>query len=83
VLESGGRAAFGPFTVSLAGLEHGGRFLAWETISEVDLLGSTIHVLVTGERKPAAREPVSGVPDSALFLTVTDALRRSARQPAE
>ncbi|MFM9596385.1 DUF6585 family protein [Streptomyces scabiei] len=83
VLESGGRAAFGPFTVSLAGLEHGGRYMAWETISEVDLLGSTIHVLVTGERKPAAREPVSGVPDSVLFLTVTDALRRSARQPAE
>lgn len=32
-------------------------------------------------RKPAAREPVSSVADSILFLTVSDALRRSARQP--
>ncbi|MGW1667884.1 DUF6585 family protein [Streptomyces sp. NPDC002324] len=83
LLETGGRAAFGPFTVSLAGLEHSGRVLPWETISEVDLMGSTIHVLVTGERKPAAREPVSDVADSVLFLAVADALRRSARQPAQ
>ncbi|WUE62032.1 hypothetical protein OHB32_07735 [Streptomyces europaeiscabiei] len=83
LLQTGGRVAFGPFTVSLAGLEHAGRVLAWEKISEVDLMGSTIHVLVTGERKPAAREPVSSVPDSVLFLTVSDALRRSARQPTQ
>jgi hypothetical protein len=83
LLQTGGRVAFGPFTVSLAGLEHAGRVLAWEKIGEVDLMGSTIHVLVTGERKPAAREPVSGVPDSVLFLTLSDALRRSARQPTQ
>ena len=68
LLQTGGRVAFGPFTVGLAGLEHAGRVLAWKKISEVDLMGSTIHVLVIGERKPAARQPVSSVPDSVLFL---------------
>ncbi|MDX3800513.1 DUF6585 family protein [Streptomyces sp. AK04-3B] len=79
LLETGGRVAFGPFTVSLAGLEHAGTVLDWKRISEVELMGSTVCVVVTGERKPV-REPVSGVPDAVLFLTVSDALRRAARQ---
>ncbi|MCX4760443.1 hypothetical protein OG562_05550 [Streptomyces sp. NBC_01275] len=80
LLQTGGRVAFGPFTVSLAGLEHGGAVLDWKKISEVELMGSTIYVLVTGERKPAVKEPVSAVPESVLFLTLSDALRRTARQ---
>ncbi|MGW0582051.1 DUF6585 family protein [Streptomyces sp. NPDC002920] len=79
LLQTGGRVEFGPFTVSLAGLEHGGTVLDWKKISEVELMGSTICVVVTGERKPV-REPVSGVPDSVLFLTLSDALRRTAQQ---
>ncbi|MGW2891343.1 DUF6585 family protein [Streptomyces griseoruber] len=80
VLQAGGRVAFGPFTVGPAGLEHGGTVLDWRRISEVELMGSTICVVISGERKPV-REPVSGVPDPVLFLTVADALRRAARQP--
>ncbi|WP_329214998.1 hypothetical protein OG352_05735 [Streptomyces sp. NBC_01485] len=80
LLQTGGRVEFGPFTVSLAGLEHGGTVLDWKKISEVELMGSTIYVLITGERKPAVKEPVSAVPESVLFLTLSDALRRTARQ---
>ncbi|WP_328483198.1 hypothetical protein OHS71_34350 [Streptomyces sp. NBC_00377] len=79
LLETGGRVAFGPFTVSLAGLEHGGTALDWKRISEVELMGSTICVVVTDQLKPV-REPVSEVPDAVLFLTVSDALRKAARQ---
>lgn len=79
LLETGGRVEFGPFTVSLAGLEHGGTVMDWKKISEVELMGSTVCVMVTGERKPV-REPVAAVPDAVLFLTVSDALRRAARQ---
>ncbi|MFH9554166.1 DUF6585 family protein [Streptomyces sp. NPDC051445] len=79
VLETGGRVAFGPFTVSLAGLEHGGTALDWKRISEVELMGSTICVVVADQLKPV-REPVSEVPDAVLFLTVSDALRKAARQ---
>ncbi|WP_055528717.1 DUF6585 family protein [Streptomyces graminilatus] len=79
LLETGARVAFGPFTVGLAGLEHGGTVLDWKRISEVELMGSTICVVITGERKPV-REPISGVPDSMLFLTLSDALRRTAQQ---
>ncbi|WP_340376527.1 DUF6585 family protein [Streptomyces sp. SS7] len=78
-LQSGGRVAFGPFTVSLAGLEHGGTVMDWKRISEVELMGSTICVVVIGERKPV-RVPVSEVPDAVLFLTASDALRRASRQ---
>ncbi|NEC90223.1 hypothetical protein G3I71_31490 [Streptomyces sp. SID12501] len=79
LLETGGRVEFGPFTVSLAGLEHGGTVMDWKKISEVELMGSTVCVVVTGERKPV-REPVAAVPDAVLFLTVSDALRQAARQ---
>ncbi|MEU1520254.1 DUF6585 family protein [Streptomyces sp. NPDC005811] len=79
LLQTGERVAFGPFTVSLAGLEHGGTVTDWKRISEVELMGSTICVVVNGERKPV-RVPVSDVPDAVLFLTVSDALRRASRQ---
>ncbi|MEU1181563.1 DUF6585 family protein [Streptomyces sp. NPDC005820] len=79
LLQTGERVAFGPFTVGLAGLEHGGTVTDWKRISEVELMGSTICVVVTGERKPV-RVPVSDVPDAVLFLTVSDALRRASRQ---
>ncbi|KRD13167.1 MULTISPECIES: DUF6585 family protein [unclassified Streptomyces] len=79
LLQTGARVEFGPFTVSLAGLEHGGTVLDWKRISEVELMGSTICVVVTGERKPV-REPVSSMPDPVLFLTVADAVLRAARQ---
>ncbi|AVV47629.1 hypothetical protein C6376_22715 [Streptomyces sp. P3] len=79
LLQTGGRAAFGPFTVSLAGLEHGGTVTDWKRISEVELMGSTICVVVTGELKPV-RVPVSDVADAVLFLTASDALRRASRQ---
>lgn len=79
LLESGGRVEFGPFTVSLAGLEHGDTVMDWKKISEVELMGSTVCVVVIGERKPV-REPVAAVPDAVLFLTLSDALRRAAQQ---
>lgn len=37
-LQAGERLAFGPFAVSLAGLEHAGTLRTWESISEVELM---------------------------------------------
>jgi hypothetical protein len=79
LLQAGERLQFGPFTVGPAGLEHGGTVLDWKRISEVELMGSTVCVVIIGERKPV-REPVAGVPDPVLFLTVADAMLRAARQ---
>jgi hypothetical protein len=75
---AGEAVAFGPLTVTWAGLESAGKLLPWPDLAEIALAGKNLTVKRKSKWLAWATHELEQVPNPHAFLTLVDRARRLA-----
>jgi hypothetical protein len=74
-IKAGGVVDFGPLSLHVHGISHGGNHLAWPSVSAVGIYKGNVKVVGRGLRGPWASVPAHGLPNLTLLLALARQLR--------